>query len=200
MLITRVELGRFVSLIGILALAGCGTIPSLDMSDGAIDPPGQQVGIVIGSVLVQTDEEPPDSWFYRLFGRKTAGFDYDFEIVRAIDTTNPQPTDNERYKLEVKPAVERIFVARLPFGRYVINGFRYKGLSVLAAELGLNFVVAPRTTLYIGRLIVKVPPRVSVGTPYEVEIQNAKEPTVAALQTQHPGLGRDALDGLIQGR
>ncbi|HKT33872.1 MAG TPA: hypothetical protein VJR03_03500 [Nitrospira sp.] len=201
MLATRVELGRFVSLIGILALAGCGTTPpSLDMSDGPIYPPGQQVGIVIGSVLVQTDEEPPDSWFYRLFGRKTAGFDYDFEIVRAIDTTNPQPTDNERYKLEVKPAVERIFVARLPFGRYVINGFRYKGLSVLAAELGLNFVVAPRTTLYIGRLIVKVPPRVSLGTPYEVEIENARETTVAALQTQHPGLGRDALDGLIQGR
>jgi hypothetical protein len=183
-----------------LVFAGCATTPSLDMSDRPIEPPGQDIGIVIGSVLVQTDQEPPDSWFDKLFGRKAEGFDYDFEILRAIDPSRLQPPDEERYELEVKPAVERIFVARLPFGRYVINSFRYKGISVLAGELGLNFVVAPRTTLYIGRLILEVPRRVTLGTPYKVEVQNAREATIGALQTQHPGLGRDAVDALIQGK
>ena len=184
----------------LLVLTGCTTTPSLDISDGPIEPPGQDIGIVIGSVLVQTDQQPPDSWFNKLFGRKAAGFDYDFEILRAIDPSRPQPPDEENYALEVKPAEERIFVARLPFGRYVINSFRYKRISVLAGTLGLNFVVAPRTTLYIGRLILMVPPRVTLGTPYTVEIQNAREATIDALQTQHPGLGRDAVDALIQGR
>jgi len=189
-----------LTLLGMLVLAGCAAIPSLDMSDGPIEPPGQDIGIVIGSVLVHTDQEPPDSWFNKLFGRNTAGFDYDFEILRAVDPARPQPPGEEHYELEVKPAVERIFVARLPFGRYVISSFRYKHTSVLAGELGLNFVVAPRTTLYIGRLILQVPRRVTLGTPYTVEIQNGREATIGALQTQHPGLGRDALDALIQAR
>ena len=170
------------------------------MSDRPIEPPGQDIGIVIGSVLVQTDQEPPDFWFDKVFGRTTKGFDYDFEILRAIDPFRRQPQDEERYGLEVKPAVERIFVARLPFGRYVISSFRYKGITILAGELGLNFVVAPRITLYIGRLILEVPRRATVGTPYTVEIQNAREATIGALQTQHPGLGQDAVDALIQNR
>jgi hypothetical protein len=181
-----------------LVLAGCATTPSLDMSDGPIEPPGQEIGIVIGSVLVQTDQETQDFWFDKLFGRTTKKFDYAFEIVRAVGPTS-QPSGDERYGLDVQPAVERIFVARLPFGRYVISSFRYKGISVLAGELGLNFVVAPRTTLYIGRLNLEVPRRVTLGTPYTVEIQNAREATISALQAQHPGLGSDALDALIQG-
>ena len=188
---------RVVTLVGILALAGCATIPSLDMSDGPIEPPGQDIGIVIGSVLVQTDQETQDFWFDKLFGRTTKKFDYAFEIIRAMGPTS-QLSGDERYGLEVQPAVERIFVARLPFGRYVINTFRYKGITLLAGELGWNFVVAPRTTLYIGRLILAVPRRATLGTPYTVEIQNAREVTIDALQTQHPGLGRDALDALIQ--
>jgi len=193
----NVRRSRVVTLIGMFVLAGCATLPSLDMSDGPIEPPGQDIGIVIGSVLVQTDQEPPDFWFDKLFGRTTKKFDYAFEIVRAVGP-HPQLSDEERYGLEVQPAVERIFVARLPFGRYVINAFRYKGITVLAGELGWNFVVAPRATLYIGRLILAVPRRATLGTPYTVEIQNAREVTIDALQTQHPGLGRDAIDALIQ--
>jgi|SRR5262245_10676781 len=188
----------FRRVITLLVLAGCATTPSLDMSDRPIGPPAQDIGIVIGSVLVQTDQEPPDSWLNKLIGREAKGFDYDFEILRAVGPAGPPPPGEERYELEVKPAVERIFVARLPFGRYVISSFRYKGITVLAGELGLHFVVAPRTTLYIGRLVLEVPRRVTLGIPYTVDIQNAREVTIDALQAQHPGLGRDAVDALIQ--
>jgi hypothetical protein len=189
---------RLVTFLVMLVLAGCTTFPSLDMSDKPIEPPGQDTGIVIGSVLVQIDEEPPDSWFNKLFGRKAAGFDYDFEILGARDPARPQPSDNERYELRVIPGIEKIFVARLPFGRYVINTFRYKGISVLGGELGLQFVVAPRTTSYIGRLILEIPRRATFGSPYKFEIQYAREATIGALQMQHPGLGRDAVDAPIR--
>src|SRR5262245_24251216 len=96
-----------------LLLAGCAATPSLDVSDRPIEPPGQDIGIVIGSVLVQTDQDPPDSWLNKLIGRKAEGFDYDFEILRAVGPAGPPPAGEERYELEVKPAVERIFVARL---------------------------------------------------------------------------------------
>jgi hypothetical protein len=190
---------RALILFGIVAWTGCSTTPSLDMSSGTIEPPRHEIGIVIGSVLVQTEEVPPDSWLTRLFGRKASGFDYDFEIVSVPDPASIQKTDT-RYTLEVKPGEERIFVARLPFGRYVINRFRYKGISLLAGEMGANFVVAPRATLYIGRFVLKVQRRVSLGTPYDVEVQDAREATIAALQPQHPGLGLDAMTALIQER
>ena len=185
---------RLVTFLVMLALAGCTTVPSLDMSDTPIEPPGQDTGIVIGSVLVQIDQEPPDSWFTKLFGRKAAGFDYDFEILGARDPARPQPSDKERYELAVIPGIEKIFAARLPFGRYVINTFRYKGVSVLGGELGLQFVVAPRATSYIGRLILEMPRRATFGTAYKFEVQYARAATIGALQMQHPGLGRDALD------
>lgn len=179
--------------------AGCATTPSIDISGGPIEPPGQDIGIVIGSVLVETEDEPPDtSWFTRIFGRKASGFDYDFEILSVPDPTSTGKSQERRYTLDVKPGEERIFVARLPFGRYVINRFRYKGISLLAGELGASFVVAPRATLYIGRFVLKVPRRVSLGTPYAIEVQDARESTITALQTQHPGLGLNAVTALIQ--
>ena len=51
----------FICFLTTLALAGCGT-PSLDMSGERIEPAGPDGGVVIGSILVQADQEPPDSW------------------------------------------------------------------------------------------------------------------------------------------
>src|SRR5215510_1980129 len=102
----NVRRSRVVTLIGMFVLAGCATTPSLDISDRPIEPPGQDIGIVIGSVLVQTDQDPPDSWLNKLIGRKAEGFDYDFEILRAVGPAGPPPAGEERYELEVKPAVE----------------------------------------------------------------------------------------------
>src|SRR5215510_8820122 len=62
-----------------LVVTGCATTPSLDMSDGPIEPPGQDIGIVIGSVFVQTDREPPDFCFVKNDGATTEKFDYAFE-------------------------------------------------------------------------------------------------------------------------
>ena len=36
------------------------------------------MALVIGSVLVEADREPPNSWLNRVFGREAAGFIYDF--------------------------------------------------------------------------------------------------------------------------
>lgn len=183
-----------------LALAGC-TSPSLDMTAGEIQPAGVDGGIVIGSVLVQAEEEPPDSWFNRMLGRKAAGFVYEFEIIRnhMNDVVGTDPY-NDRYVLNAKPGEERIFVARLPVGRYVFKSFRHEGLSAMGGELGLTFTVAPETTFYLGRLLVDVPRRVSLGVPYTYLVEDAREATLEAVRRQHHDIGDRIVNAPMQTR
>lgn len=185
--------GWAVGILGMLALAGC-TTPSLDMSGGRVEPPGPDGGMVIGSVLVQAEKEPPDSWFNKLFGRKAAGFTYDFEIV-SVNTNDPkgERSYERRYELDAKPGEERIFVARLPTGSYLIKTFRHEGWSAMGGNLGLLFSVAPDTTQYVGRLLLEVPRRVTMGTAFTFKVEDAREATLATVQKQHPGLGRHAV-------
>lgn len=124
----------FACVVAMITIGGCGA-PSLDMSGGLIEPPGPDGGLVIGSVLVQAEQEPPNSWFNRLFGRKAAGFVYDFEIVQ-VDTnvSNGTHSHKARYELDAKPGEERIFVARLPAGDYLFKRFPTKGCRSWAAS------------------------------------------------------------------
>lgn len=192
--------GRVVCLVALLALAGCAT-PSLDMSGGRIEPAGPDGGVVIGSVLVQAEQEPPNSWFNRLFGRKAAGFVYDFEIVK-IDGHDPEGVHPyaDRYELDAKPGEERIFVARLPIGTYLFKTFRHEGLSAMGGDLGLTFSVAPDTTRYIGRLFLEVPRRVTMGVPFTYTVQDARDATLAAVRKQHPDVGQQAVNAPMQAR
>ncbi len=192
--------GWVVCLVALLALAGCAT-PSLDMSGGRIEPAGPDGGVVIGSVLVQAEQEPPNSWFNRLFGRKAAGFVYDFEIVK-IGGHDPEgvPPYADRYELDAKPGEERIFVARLPIGTYLFKTFRHEGLSAMGGDLGLTFSVAPDATRYIGRLFLEVPRRVTMGVPFTYTVQDARDATLAAVHKQHPDVGQQAVDAPMQAR
>jgi hypothetical protein len=179
--------------IGVLFLAGCGT-PSFDISDRSIKPPGPDYGLVIGSVLVEADSEPPNSWLNTVFGRKAAGFTYDFEIVRTgtIDGTIISG-DTERYELDVKPKEERLFVARLPVGTYRIKTFRHEGFSAMGGELRICFTVTPKMTKYIGRLVLDVPRRVTLGSPFTYRIDDAHDTTLDKIREQHPDLGPDVV-------
>ena len=192
--------GWAVCLFAMIALAGC-TTPSLDMSGGRIEPAGPDGGVVIGSILVHAEQEPPNSWFNRLFGRKAAGFTYDFEIVR-VDANDPKGARPyaDRYELDAKPGVERIFVARLPVGDYLIKTFRHEGLSAMGGDLGLIFSVASGTTRYIGRLLLDVPRRVTMGAPFTYVVQDAREATFAAVHKQHPDLGQHAVNAPMQAK
>lgn len=193
--------GRILWHFALLVLAGCGT-PSLDLSGGRIEPAGPDGGVVIGSVLVQADQDPPDSWFNRLFGRKAAGFTYDFEVLR-VQLTDPKGTLPylARYELDAKPGEERIFIARLPVGTYLFKAFRHEGLSAMGGDLGLNFSVAPASTIYIGRLHLEIPRRVTMGTSYTYQVQDAREATLTAVRSQYPHLGRQVADApMMQAR
>lgn len=185
--------------LALCVLAGCAT-PSLDMSGGRIEPAGPDGGVVIGSVLVQAEQDPPESWFNRLFGRKAAGFTYDFEIVR-VDSRDPAGAySQERYELDAKPGEERIFVARLRAGDYLFKAFHHEGLSAMGGTLGVQFSVAPDATAYIGRLLLEIPRRVTMGTGYTYRVQDAREATLAAVRQRHQDIGQGAVVVPMQAR
>ncbi|GKS57654.1 hypothetical protein YTPLAS18_11810 [Nitrospira sp.] len=182
-----------------LVLAGC-TTPSLDMSDDRIEPPGPDAGVVIGSVLVQADQEPPQAWYNKLFGRKAGGFTYEFEIVHIginepIIGTAPY---TKRYELEVKPGKERFFVARLPSGNYLFKAFHHEGFSTMGGDLRLLFSVAPDATQYVGRLLLEFPRRVTLGTSFTYKIEDGREAALAVLRQRHPDLAADVVDTPMQ--
>ncbi|WP_455371088.1 hypothetical protein [Petrachloros mirabilis] len=193
---------RFVHLLFIsgLVLSGSGcAAPSLDMSDRRIPPPGPDGGVVIGSVLVQAEQELPDSWFTRLFGRNAGSFVYEFEIVRTgMGIANKSDPYKDRYVLDVQPGEERFFVAHLPVSRYVFKSFHHKGLSAMGGEVGLTFSVAPGTTVYIGRLLLEVPGRVTLGTSFTYRVENAREATLVAVRRRHPEISLQPVDAPMQ--
>lgn len=190
----------FACIVAMIAIGGCGT-PSLDMSGGRIEPPGPDGGLVIGAILVQAEQEPPNSWFNRLFGRNAAGFVYDFEIVQ-VDTnvSNRKHPYKVRYELDAKPGEEWIFVARLPAGDYLFKGFRHEGLSVMGGELGLSFSVAPDTTRYIGRLLLEEPRRMTKGIPFTFTVQDTRDATLAVVSKEHLDIGQQAVNFPMQAR
>lgn len=156
---------------------------------------------MIGSVLVRADQEAPSSWFNRLFGRKAAGFTYQFEILR-VQATDPKGTRHylARYELDAKPGEERIFVARLPVGTYLFKTFHHEGLSAMGGDMGVNFSVAPETTAYIGRLVLELPRRVAMGTSYSYQVQDARTTTLAVVQNQYPHLRQQVVNAPMQTR
>lgn len=167
--------------LGLWLLTGCAN--SLDMSDRQLSRVEPNEGLVIGSILVDAHEVPSRSWTTSLFGRKAAGFTYDFEIVHVTET-DPQGEFPyaDRYELEVEPGVERTFMARLKAGDYLIKRFHHEGLSAMGGGVGVLFSVDPGMTQYVGRLRLSLPERVTLGTGFTFRVENAHDETVAAVK------------------
>src|SRR5574340_577001 len=122
----------------VAALAGlvsCTT--SFDMSGEHMTPLGPEWGVVIGSVLVQPERVVSGK---DATGRDVSGSSYEFDIVQ-IQPGDPNGEDPyaKRYRLEAKAGEERMFIARLRSGQYLIKRFDEEGLTGLGGELELVF-------------------------------------------------------------
>lgn len=59
----------------------------------------------------------------------------------------------------------------------------------MGGKLGLSFSVAPDTTRYIGRLLLEVPRRVTMGVPFTFTVQDTRDATLAVSTRNTPTLG-----------
>lgn len=191
---------EFFALVGVIAalsgLVSCAT--PFDMSGERMTPLGPEWGVVIGSVLVQPEDPTP--------GKKAAGRDvsdstYEFDIVQ-IQANDPNGEDPyaKRYRLEAKAGEERLFIARVRSGQYLIKRFDEEGLTGLGGDLDLVFSSMAGEVRYIGRLLVKIPKRISRGKDYRFTVENAREPTLALVSKQDAELTKDVVTVPMQAR
>ena len=173
-------------LAAVLALTSCAT--QFDMSGQHIERPGIEQGVVIGSVLVQS-EVPSSDKPKPTTGEDTSGKSYEFSIAQT-QLSDPDGTGAyvKQYRLTAKTGEERTFISRLPPGQYLIRDFREEGMVSLGGELDLVFTVAPGEIRYIGRLRVVIPRRTASGKGYRFAIENAREATLALVSKEHPEL------------
>ena len=187
-------LGWVALLLGFLI--SCTT--PFDMSDERITAPGPDWGVVIGSVLVRPVEMASDK---NAAGRDVLDSSYEFDIV-PIQPGDPNGEGPyvKQYRLDAKGGEERIFIARLRSGQYLIRRFHEEKLTGLGGELDLVFASMAGEVRYIGRVVVEIPRRISKGKDYRFTVENAREPTLAKVSTQHPELTKDAVNIPMQAR
>lgn len=170
------------------SLASCAS--SLDMSREQVAAPGPEWGIVIGSVQVRQDRSGS--------GPGTAASDhstmYEFDVVQ----TQPRDPNGERpyanhYHLEAMAGQERTFLARLRPGQYLIKNFYRTGMFATGGDLNLVFESQSGRVVYIGQVLVEVPPKFTRGMDYRFSVRDAHESTCSQLAAQHGTLTQQAI-------
>lgn len=186
-------LGCVAALFG---LVSCTT--PFDMSGERMTPLDPTWGVVIGSVLVKPEGVRSGK---SATGRDVSDASYEFDIVQ-IQPGDPNGEDPyvKQYRLDANAGEERMFIARLRSGQYLIRRFHEEGLTGLGGELDLVFASMAGEVRYIGRVLVEIPQRISSGKGYRFSVENAREETLAQVSKQHADLTKDAVNVPMQAR
>jgi len=166
------------------------------MSNERMSPLGSEWGLVIGSVLVYSEQAASGK---NATGRDGSGTSYEFDVVQIQPgDPNGESPYAERYRLDAKGGEERIFIARLRTGRYLVKNFHEARIAGIGGDLDVVFASMAGEVRYVGRMFVKIPQRLSTGKDYRFSVQNAREPTLGQVSKQHADLIKDAVDVPMQ--
>jgi len=175
----------------LVLLSGCASMTS---SPEELQSATETDGIVFGSVLLVAEQGPANEskWAF-LRGRKAEGLNYALSISRA--GFNPLKTT---YSVPAKPGQEEVFVKKLPAGSYNMDALQPTGLlaPTLTLSLAVHFDVKPRQTSYIGKLVVRFPDRIGMGSPADVDILDAQDETIEKLKGEYPSIAPNAVKDL----
>jgi hypothetical protein len=145
-------------------------------------------GIVVGSVLIDTEETPKDeSALAFLGGQKTSRLTYAASIERADRGPIREFFQQDEYILGgIKPNEERVFVKTLPAGDYRIYSIEATNFLVqLQYEPSVFFAVESGGKSYIGKFIFQLPDRVRGGSGARFRVDNDQDRTLAALEKEY---------------
>ena len=179
-----------IFLVGCLLVA-TSCAKSLDMSGNRIAVPGNEWGVVVGSVVVDP-EKPERPTNIQPLANET--FILNVVQIQPGDPEGLSPYADQ-YELTTKAGENKLFISRLRPGRYLIRSFQSSGFVGLGGDIKAVFTVEPAEVRYIGRLHIMVPRYLSHDRPYRFTLQNAQQADVAKLATSHPDLAdavRDA--------
>ncbi len=170
------------------SLSSCAS--PLDMSQERMAAPGPEWGIVIGSVLVRQDRT--SSSLGTRASDPSMQFEFDVVQIQPRDPNGESP-HAARYQMDATAAQERPFLSRLRPGRYLIKNFYRTGLSGTGGDLNLVFESQSGRVVYIGQLLVEIPPQPARGKEYRFSVRDAHETTFSQLAPQHGALTQQAI-------
>ena len=172
------------AVIALILMAGCASMVSTKKE---LQNLSENEGVVIGSVLIDVMEGNESGW-----GTKAGETDWWVFIQEAGNKLFATT-----HRIRAKPGNEEFFIKKLPAGSYNVFQAQPAGLSVqnlfqpnpnlrnLYLRLGVNFEVKPRQTSYIGKLAVKFPYRIALGSHVRVDILDAQDETIEKLRAEH---------------
>ncbi len=175
------------------SLASCAS--SLDMSQERIAAPGPEWGIVIGSVLVRQERTGSSSNIAA--GASSTMYEFDVVQTQPADPNGEGPYAS-RYHVEAMAGQDRPFLARLRPGHYLMKNFHRTGMSGTGGDLNLVFESQSGRVVYVGQVVVDVPPQLSHGMEYHFSVQDTHDTTFAQLAPQHGHLTQQAVTAPMQ--
>ncbi|MBX3329635.1 MAG: hypothetical protein KF722_04480 [Nitrospira sp.] len=160
---------------------------SLDMSGDRIAVPGNEWGVVVGSVEIEAEMPEKPATIQPL-----ANETFILNVVQ-IQPGDPEGLSPyaDTYELTTKAGEDKLFVSRLRPGRYLIRSFQASGFMGLGGDIKAEFTVEPGAVRYIGRLHITVPRYLSQDRPYRFTLKNAQQADLAKLTERHPDLAND---------
>ena len=185
------------AVIALILMAGCASMVS---TKEELQNLSENEGVVIGSVLLTAEKgkEGESGWAF-LKGRKAGELDWSVSIQEAQSIPIPFATT---YSIPAIPGKEEIFIKKLPAGSY--NMLRLQPVGLFAPKLYLslvvNFEVKPRQTSYIGKLAVKFPDRITLGSRVRVDILDAQDETIEKLRGEHSSILGNTVKDLATSR
>ena len=183
------------SALALTLLCGCAAMTS---SKEELQTLGPNEGVIVGSVLLTAAKGDGDESGWAFFkGRKAGELEYSLSVSEI--GFNPLKTT---YRLPARPGKEEVFIRKLPAGSYNMDSISPSGFLApqLSLTLAIHFIVKPRQTSYIGKLVVEFPDRITAGSPVRVAILDAQQETLESLKGEHPSIVSNTVKELATSR
>lgn len=194
-----------VALIAFLlsSCASMNSMNSMNSSKEELRNLGANEGVVVGSVLITVEGgDTNESGLASHFARKADELEYSVSISET--GSNPPKVT---YTLPATPGKEAFFVKILPAGNYKMVNIRPTGAltptlaltpTALVFPLGPSFNIKPQKVSYIGKLVVTLPNRIMMGSPYQFTVQDAQQETIDKLKNDYPSIMANAVKELAK--
>lgn len=168
----------------------CTSVHSLE--EPRLRTPEPDEGVAVGSLLVTVSDPVPGQSFL------TDG--YETPTAFRVGFTEPSGefdfSTQDFYRIGVRTGEEKYFVvplpATVPYGRdYYLDTIEPRSWWVnLSAELAGTFHVRPGEVTYIGRIVIRLPPRIGRDRPFSIDVEDAEEEAREYLRQRLPALAR----------
>ncbi len=182
----------------ILIVSGCAITPThiirMKMPVQEISQIEQTEGIIVGSVLIKVAKarEVDDSRWSFLRGKRTEDSEYPAFSILAEKYDDP----TKEYIIHAEPDQEVVFVTKMPAGDYHFHRIS-KPIRSLSVRTDIPFTVHAGKKVYIGRLVIVLPARLSSTSRIILKVRDAKESTIASAREIYGNLAANVVKDLM---